>query len=91
MPSFLMLIQILYNHPNVIIRETSYDISDSSTNIITTEKHYPPELERFISRALEIGECSLLTYRQSSQNYIQMGKLHQLMSYFICLPHDRHS
>ncbi|MFP9494540.1 LysR family transcriptional regulator [Pectobacterium brasiliense] len=46
----------LYNHPNVIIRATSYDIPDSSTNIITTEKYYSPELERFINRALEIGE-----------------------------------
>lgn len=54
----------LYNHPEVIIRETTADIPSTATFAVTIERNRPPELERFIDRAREIGEIPTLHHSQ---------------------------
>lgn len=46
----------LYSHPDVIIRAAAPDIPSTSTFVVTTEKPRSSELERFIQRALKIGQ-----------------------------------
>ncbi|HCM5829511.1 LysR family transcriptional regulator [Klebsiella pneumoniae] len=48
----------IFNHPNVIIRDVDDAIPSSATIAVTIERIRSGELERFIERAMTIGEMS---------------------------------
>ncbi|EKY3918167.1 LysR family transcriptional regulator [Enterobacter hormaechei] len=48
----------LYRHSDVVIRPMADEIPDTPTFVVTSDKTISPELQRFIKRALEIGNLS---------------------------------
>lgn len=48
----------LYNHPDVIVRPVTDDVPSTATFLTMLDKPRSAELDRFIARALEIGELA---------------------------------